>query len=67
MNYNKPEVSLKGLRMLKDMSQKELGEKLGKSEYTIANWESGKSSPKITDYYKLKDVLDIDNQFFLKF
>lgn len=64
---NKIEVDLKGLRLLNSMTQEQLGDKIGKSAYTIMNWEKGISSPKITDYIKIKSILDVEDRFFLKF
>lgn len=67
MEQKKPIVTLKELRMLRGFSQLELGDKIGKSQYTILNWESGKTYPDIKNYYKLKDSLDNKDEFFLKF
>lgn len=67
MENIKPKVDLKGLRSLRGLSQSELGMRIDKSVYTIINWEAGKTSPTIKDYYKLKATLDDKDEFFLIF
>ena len=56
---------LKDLRKEKNLSQKQLAEKLGIAVSTYANWEQGRRSPCIEDIYHLLKVLEIDaNELF---
>ena len=63
----KIEIDLKRLRLFNNLTQEALAKKLGKNKYTIANWENGKTSPGIDDFYVLNKVLNPDEVFFLKF
>ncbi len=40
--------ALTRLRILRHMSQKELADVLGVTENTVANWERGRATPKLT-------------------
>lgn len=66
MTYQQPEISLEALRILRGYTQKALGDAINKDPSTIIRWESGKTSPKIDDYYKIKNILDPGNEFFLQ-
>lgn len=52
MNY-----TLKQWRKLRDMSRKELAERIGKTEITIWNWERGQTSPRASDIKAIREVL----------
>lgn len=52
-----PMFSLKTLRAMKDMTQKEAGKAVGVSEYTWHNWEHFKSFP------NAKNIADIQEAF----
>ena len=62
----KAEISLKALRSLRGISQKNLAYKIGRHESTILNWEKGRTSMTIEDYLKVKNLLDPKDEFFLQ-
>lgn len=66
MKVRKPKITLKSLRGLRNISQKSLGLAIGRSESTIINWENGKSTMGIPDYFKIKEELDPADEFFLE-
>lgn len=51
---------LKAVRKEKKMSQRELGERLGVSQQTIAQYEKAQSMPKSSTVDRLADALDVD-------
>ena len=63
---NDLKISLTAARVNAGLTQKELAEKVGKSEGTIINWEKNPSNIRFHDLKKLCDVLkiNIDNIFF---
>ena len=57
--------NLKSLRLMRGLSQKQLGEKLNKSANAISNWEKGTSSPDVDLLETICKVLDITpNQLY---
>lgn len=54
MNY-----TLKQWRMLRDMTQGELAEAIGKSVATVWSWEKGKTEPKASDLSNLRTALKL--------
>lgn len=66
MDKEKPKISLKALRNLRNISQASLAESIGRNETTVVNWERGKTSMSIPDYFKIKELLDPKDQFFLE-
>ena len=58
--------NIKRIRKARNMTQKELGEKLGGiSQQQIGQWENGIKNPKIETIEKIAAVLDV-NIFILK-
>ena len=56
---------LKDLRAEKELSQKEVAERLGVAVSTYANWEQGRTEPSIYDIFNLLSVFEIDaNELF---
>lgn len=56
---------LKELRAEKELSQKEVAERLGVAVSTYANWEQGRTEPSIYDIFNLLSVLEIEaNELF---
>ncbi len=57
----KPLSSLMRLRTIRHITQKELADSLGVTENTVANWERGRSIPKLTpnQFKTLLKVLEI--------
>ncbi|MBR1796501.1 MAG: helix-turn-helix domain-containing protein [Clostridiales bacterium] len=47
------------LRKLKSMTQEDLADKVGVTRQSIAQWESGKTSPNITQSKLIADVLGV--------
>lgn len=56
---------LREIRKNKNLTQKELGEKIGKTGATICDWEKGKASPNIEDLVRLADVLQVTTDYML--
>ncbi len=56
---------LKELRTEKELSQKEVAERLGVAVSTYANWEQGRTEPSVYDIFNLLYVFEIDaNELF---
>lgn len=59
------QITLEQARMLKKMSRKEAAERIGVSQNTILNWETGKSYPSvfyipaILKTYELQSINDL--------
>lgn len=51
--------TLKVLRAKKDVSQQELGEKLGVSQNTVSSWEKGYTKPSTKNMLKMADFFGI--------
>ncbi|MCZ0892010.1 helix-turn-helix domain-containing protein [Ligilactobacillus saerimneri] len=51
--------TLKVLRAKKDVSQQELGEKLGVSQNTVSSWEQGYTRPSTKNMLKMSDFFEI--------
>ena len=51
--------TLKVLRAKKDVSQQELGEKLGVSQNTVSSWEQGYTRPSTKNMLKMSDFFGI--------
>lgn len=51
--------TLKVLRAKKDVSQQELGEKLGVSQNTVSSWEKGYTKPSTKNMLKMADFFEI--------
>ena len=56
---NKFAIRLKELRKECNLSQKELGEKIGYSKSAIGEWENGRKEPCIDTIIKLSQVLNV--------
>ena len=57
---------LKALREEKDISQKELAEKLFVSAQAVSKWEKDKSSPNPETLAKIADILDVSADYLLE-
>ena len=56
---------LKELRQERQLSQRQMADKLGTAVSTYANWEQGRTEPGIYDIYNLLWAFDIDaNELF---
>ncbi len=44
----------------KELSNKWLAEKLGKSEYTISRWTTNKIQPSVPQLFEIAKVLNVD-------
>ncbi|KSU14876.1 helix-turn-helix domain-containing protein [Lactococcus lactis] len=51
---------LKELRKEKDLTQKEIANKLGVSRVAYTNWENGKREPNIERFVKLADYFNVN-------
>ncbi len=53
------------LRVMSNLSQKTFAEKIGRSQNTVSNWESGKISPDVDSVEKMCEIFDISpNELF---
>ena len=52
----KNKFSLKALRINKNLTQLEVGQKIGVSRETISNWEAGKSFPNVKQIKMLEEL-----------
>ncbi len=58
-------IHLREIRESKNLSQKNIAEKLHCAVSTYANWEQGRREPSIKDIFNLMKALEIDaNQLF---
>ena len=58
--------NIKRIRIKRNMTQKELGEKLGGiSQQQIGQWETGKVNPKIETIQKIAHALNVDWNIFI--
>jgi len=58
---------IRKLRKLNDLSQKELGEKLGISESTISNYEANVRQPRVERIKKMADLFDVSTDYLLDY
>lgn len=65
MNGIKFAERIKELRLYKNMSMEELGEKLGKTKSTISTWENGKRSPKMNELENIADFFGVSIPYLL--
>ena len=56
---------LKELRNSNQMTQKEVGELLGKTGATICDWETGKARPDIGELSRLADIFQVTTDYLL--
>lgn len=59
-------ISLKAARINANLTQAELGKKIGRNPSTILNWENGNTKIPLDDFKKICKVLNINenNIFF---
>lgn len=57
---------IKAARKSKKMTQKELGERLGITEFTVSKYESGKENPTILTLHRIAESLGYDLEIFFK-
>lgn len=51
-------LNIKRARMIRNLTQLQLAEKVNKSQSVVAMWEIGKSSPRADDLPELADALE---------
>ena len=56
---------IRQLREAKGYSQKELGDKIGVSQYAISKWELGQREPSSQDLFHLCEVLEATSDYLL--
>lgn len=56
---------LKGLRLLKDLSQDELGKRLGVSKQTISNWENENITPALDMFINVANYFETTPNYLL--
>ena len=54
------------LRLLNNMTQLELGEKLNYSDKTISKWERGESSPEISVLVEIADIFGVTLDYMVR-
>ena len=52
-------MRLRELRKINNLTQKELGKKMGVSAQTILNWESNVYQPSVDELIKLADIFTL--------
>lgn len=52
-------ISLKAARVNANLTAKQVGESIGKTEKTILNWENGQTPISVNQFYKLCDLYNI--------
>lgn len=52
-------MRLREIRIMKNISQKELGEKLNLADTTISSYERGLCDPSLENLIKMADILDV--------
>ncbi len=63
---NKMAEKIRAARILRGMTQSELGKLLGVSDRTVSKWENGISSPSVENFITLSEVLELPNDHFLE-
>lgn len=56
-------ISLKAARVNAEMTAKEVGKKIGKTEKTILNWENAKTPITAENFYGLCNIYGINSDF----
>lgn len=56
-------LMIKELRTERGLTQKQLAEKIGVKNYTVANWEQGRTVPAIEDLFALSDFFECSIDF----
>ena len=59
-------LTLKEWRGLKGYTLKQVGEMIGVTNQTIANWESGESEPRISDIPKLRKAFGLKKGDYIR-
>lgn len=58
-------LRIKELRTERGLTQKQLAEKIGVKNYTVANWEQGRTVPAIEDLIELSDFFECSIDFLI--
>ena len=58
--------NISNLRVLNNMTQAELGEKLNYSDKTISKWERGDSIPDVAVLYEIANLFGVSLDYFVK-
>ena len=58
-------LKLKELRQDKGLSQEQLAATINVKNYTIGNWEQGRSEPSIADIIKIADYFEVSTDYLL--
>lgn len=60
-------ITLKAARVNQGLTQEDAGKLLGVSQYTISNWESGKTFPDALQILRIQDIYKVryDDLIFL--
>lgn len=56
---------LKELRKANNFSQKELGEKLGVTNYSVSDWEQGRAQPDFETLVKISKLFAVSTDYLL--
>lgn len=56
---------IRGLREDKDMTQKNLGDKLGVSNNTISSWENGINEPNVANLIAMSKIFDVSVDYLI--
>ena len=58
-------LRLNEMRIQKSITQKELAKAIGVKNYTVANWEQGRSEPSIQDLIELSNIFECTIDYFV--
>lgn len=58
-------MRLRELRKINNLTQKELGKKMGVSAQTILNWESNVYQPSVDELIKLADIFNVSLDYLV--
>lgn len=58
-------LKLQELRIQAGLTQRELAEKIGVKNYTVANWEQNRTEPSIKDLVDLADFFEVSIDYLI--
>lgn len=58
-------TQLKSLRRMKGLSPEQFGKRIGRTGWSIVNWERGRTAPTVVDLAKIANEFDVDPGSFM--
>lgn len=53
-------ISIKGARVERNMTQKQVADRIGVRKETISNWETGKTAPTVPQLMRLCEIYEVN-------